>query len=110
MFEKVIIRNTRLEKNSFEIYVVLSLASSDNLSYSQNFCNFFPRNTIQILSICYIYMDLMHPFYLNTQRKKLVDGDMLKSLTVNINEKLDANHEKLRKEFDQMADQHHFEE
>ncbi len=35
---------------------------------------------------------------------------MLKSLTVNINEKLDANHEKLRKEFDQMADQHHFEE
>jgi len=55
-------------------------------------------------------MDLIHPLYLNTQRKKLVDGDMLKSLTLKINEKLDFNREKLLKEFDQMAEQHHFEE
>jgi hypothetical protein len=55
-------------------------------------------------------MDFIHPFYLNTQRKKLVDGDFLKSLTVKINEKLDCNQEKLLKEFDQMAEQHHFEE
>ena len=55
-------------------------------------------------------MDLIHPFYLNTQRKKVIDGEMLKNLTTNINEKLNVNREKLGKEFEEMAKAHHFEE
>ncbi len=55
-------------------------------------------------------MDLVHPFYLNTQRKKAVDEGMMRTLTSNINEKLDFNKDKLLKEFNTMAEEHHFEE
>ena len=60
--------------------------------------------------MCYIYMDLVHPFYLNTQRKKAVDEGMMKNLTTTVNGKLDLNKDKLLKEFKTMAEEHHFEE
>ena len=60
----------------------------------------------EILAACHVFMDFIHPIWINVQRTNKVDEGLVRELSRKLNEKLEANKGKLGKEFDSLVEKH----
>ena len=64
----------------------------------------------EILAACHVFMDFIHPIWINIQRSNKIDEELVRQLSRKLDEKLEANKGKLVKEYEALVEKHNLEE